>query len=225
MAGGFGTRLKPLTNIIPKALVPIGDKPIIQIIIERFIEFGCKKFFISVYHKSDMIESFIKSLNLKCEINFIHEKKPSGTAGSLSQINGKINNDFIVTNCDILIDQDYSEVLKYHKNSRNKLTAISAIKDISIPYGIFETGLSGQLKSMKEKPNYKFQINAGIYILNPSILKFVPEKKFFHITDLINVLIKLNEQVGVFPVSYGSWFDIGNWKDYQKTQNKFKTMF
>jgi dTDP-glucose pyrophosphorylase len=225
MAGGLGTRLKPLTNIIPKALVPVGEKPIIQIIIERFIDYGCENFYISVNYKGEMIERFLKDLNLNCNFFFLHEKHASGTAGSLSLLNGEINDDFFITNCDIIIDQDYVEVLKYHKKSCNQLTAISAIKDFSIPYGVLETDQNGKLVSMTEKPNFKFQINAGIYIINPLILKYIPRKGVFHITDLINLLQKMNESVGVFPVSSGSWFDIGNWKDYQETQDIFNSRF
>lgn len=225
MAGGIGSRLKPLTNIIPKPLVPLGEKPIIQVIIERFMNFGCVNFFISVSYKGDMIKNYLDDLGLPCEIDFFEEDKPLGTAGSLSLIKDKLEGDFFVSNCDILIDQDYLEVVKYHRESNNSLTAIAAIKEMTIPYGIFETEENGQLTTMIEKPSYKFQVNAGIYVLNSECISSIPHNEFYNITTLMEDLKKKQSNVGVFPVSEGSWMDIGEWKEYNKTQEIFKTRF
>jgi len=225
MAGGQGSRLKPLTNVIPKPLVPVGEKPIIQIIIERFMEFGCREFYISINYKGNMIKTYLNDLQLDCELYYFEEEKPMGTAGSLSLIKDKLKGDFFISNCDILIDQDFSEVLAYHQRSNNELSAIAAIKEFSIPYGIFETEANGKLQAMVEKPSYKFQVNAGIYVLNSSVLDLVPQDTFFHITHLMEALSEADRLVGIFPVSEGAWFDIGVWSEYMKTQELFKTRY
>ncbi len=221
MAGGRGTRLKPLTNIIPKALVPLGDKPIIQMIIENFVEIGCTNFFLSVNYKKEMIKQYFKNLHdVRYQVEYIEEEKPLGTAGSLFLLKSRINSTFFVTNCDVLIDQDYREVYKYHKDNRNELTIVSALHHYEIPYGILETENDGLLKQISEKPQITFQINTGLYVLEPHLLNEIPENTFLHITDLIENIKKRQGRIGVFPVSEKSWIDIGKWQAYQELFNK-----
>lgn len=222
MAGGKGTRLKPITNIIPKPLVPLGEKAIIQIIIEQFLNYGCNTFYISIGYKGEMIQQYLDELNLPCNIHYFKEDKPLGTAGSLSIIKDKLRSNFIISNCDILINQDYEEVLKYHIDAQNQLTAIAALKSMEIPYGVLETTDNGQLTKMVEKPSFNFQVNAGVYFVNNEALDLMPNNEFYNITDLMSELMNENKKVGVFPVSEGSWFDIGEWKEYQKTQELYK---
>jgi NDP-sugar pyrophosphorylase family protein len=136
-----------------------------------------------------------------------------------------INTTFFVSNCDILIDQDYAEILKYHKESNNELTAVAAIKTYGIPYGTLEIGKDGLLKSLKEKPENTYYVNAGLYILEPQLLNEIPENEFFHITHLIEKIIQRNGRIGVFPVSEGAWMDIGDWNQYSETQQKFNNRF
>jgi dTDP-glucose pyrophosphorylase len=215
MAGGLGTRLKPLTNVIPKALIPIGDKTIIEHIFERFANHGCNDFFISVNYKADLIEYYLKEQNLTYKLNYFKEEFPMGTAGSLSLLKGKLNQTFFVTNCDILIEQDYSEMLDYHHTNHNELTIVAALKHYPIPYGIIETGSNGKLQSLIEKPELTFKINSGMYLLEPHLLNEIPDGELYHITFLINQIKSRNGKVGVFPVSEKSWKDIGNWAQYQ----------
>ncbi len=216
MAGGFGSRLKPLTNVLPKPLLPIGDKSIIEEIFARFYAHGCDNFFISVNYKADLVEFYLNSQKLPFKINFFKEELPMGTCGSLSLLKNKIHDTFFVSNCDIIIDQDYYEILEYHRANKNEITIIAALKQISIPYGTIETGENGSLKELVEKPEYSFKINSGMYILEPHLLNEIPENKLFHITELIENVIKRNGLVGVFPVSEKSWKDVGNWNDYLK---------
>lgn len=222
MAGGKGTRLKPITNIIPKALVPLGEKPIIQIIIERFISFGCRKFFVSVNYKGDMIEDYLKKQGLDCEFHFYTEDQPMGTSGSLSLIKDQIDGTFFVSNCDIIIDQDFNEVYDYHKRYGNSMTAIAAMKHFQIAYGIMEVKDNGHLEAIKEKPSYHFRVNAGVYVMEPSVFDFIPENEFHNINVLMEDLIANDNNVGVFPVTEGAWLDIGVWSEYQKTNEIFK---
>jgi len=215
MAGGKGSRLKPITNIIPKPLIPLGEKTIVEIIMNKFIEVGCNNFFMSVNYRADFIKHYFKTLNDDTyKIRYFQEKKPLGTAGSLFLLKDKISTTFFVTNCDIIIEQDYREIYDYHKDVKNELTIVTALKHYKIPYGIIETSENGQLISLSEKPEYTFKINSGLYILEPHLLNEIPENKFFHITQIIEKIKKRNGKIGAFPISEKSWIDIGEWKVY-----------
>ncbi len=220
MAGGRGTRLRPLTNVLPKPLIPIKDKTFIEEIFDSFNRQGCNDFYISVNFKSDLIEYYLNKQNLAYNLFFFKEDKPLGTAGSLSLLKDKIKETFFVSNCDIIIEQDYSEILDYHKKSKNEITLVAALKHFPLAYGTIESGKNGRLLSIIEKPELNFKINSGMYILEPHLLSEIPENTFFHITDLINKLLIENRIVGVFPVSEKSWVDVGNWKEYLSIINK-----
>ncbi|WP_026055374.1 nucleotidyltransferase family protein [Anaerophaga thermohalophila] len=216
MAGGFGTRLKPITNVLPKPLIPLGEKTILEHIFQRFSKQGCNTFHISVNYKAELIEYYLKNQNLPYRLSYFKEDIPMGTAGSLSLLKDKIKETFFVSNCDILIEQDYSEILDYHKTNRNDITIVAALKHYPIPYGTIETTDNGQLVSLQEKPELTFKINSGMYILEPQVLNQIPENRFFHITHLIEKVHKNGGNVGVFPVSEKSWKDIGEWDEYLK---------
>lgn len=219
MAGGFGKRLKPFTNVLPKPLIPFGDKTMIETIIESFRKHNCQEFHLSVNYKAELIEFYLNE-NYKgdndLQLNYFREQQPLGTAGSLHLLRDKIDSTFFVSNCDILVEQDYSEILNYHVNNKNELTVVAALKHFSIPYGTLETGEEGILTSITEKPEQSYLINSGLYILEPHLLKDIPENKFYHITTLINDLMQQNRRVGVFPVSEKSWKDVGEWKEFYK---------
>lgn len=214
MAGGFGTRLKPLTNVLPKPLIPIGETTMLEEIFSRFNHYGCDDFYISVNYKAELIKYYLKSQNLPYKLSYFQEDKPMGTAGSLSLLKGKINSTFIVHNCDILIDQDYSEIVDYHTQNKFEITLVAVLKSYSIPYGTINTGVNGELISLSEKPEMTFQINSGMYILEPHLMNEIPTDEFFHITHLIEKVKQRGGKVGVFPISENSWKDIGNWDEY-----------
>lgn len=217
MAGGFGTRLKPLTNVIPKPLLPYGDTTIIENIISRFQRCGCNEFMISVNYKADFIKFYFDNIsNKNYSVSLFSEPSPLGTAGSLSLLREKLNKPFFVSNCDILIEQDYSEIYEYHKAHKNELTLVASLKQYNIPYGTLESGNNGELMSLKEKPDLNFMINCGMYILEPHLLSEIPENTFFHITHLIERIKERGGKVGVFPISEKSWVDIGEWQFYAK---------
>lgn len=216
MAGGKGTRLKPITNIIPKPLIPLGDKPMIEVILNSFLDFGVNQFYFTVNYKAEMIKNYFDDINdKKYSIEYVYETIPLGTAGSLKLIKDKLNQTFFMINCDILIKEDYSEILKYHKENNNELTLIGALRHHKIPYGVMETKEDGLLDKIIEKPQYNYLVNAGLYILEPNLLNEIPDNKLFHITDLIEIVKKRNGRIGVFPVSEKSWLDIGEWKEYK----------
>lgn len=219
MAGGYGSRLKPLTNVLPKPLIPIGEKTMLEEIFERFFRHGNTCFFISTNYKADLIKYYLDSLKLPFSVSCFNESKPLGTAGSLTMLKSKIFQTFFVSNCDILIDDDYSKFLEYHKMNNNEITIISAIKQVPIAYGTLSSGPNGELISIEEKPNFSFNINTGMYILEPHLLNEIPENIFFHITNLIEKILKRKGKIGVFPVSEKSWIDMGTWQDYQNFIN------
>ncbi len=182
-----------------------------------FVEVGCNQFYLSVNYKSDMIRHYFNELkNPDYEIEYFEEGKPLGTAGSMYLLKDKIHSTFFVSNCDILIDQDLEEIYKYHVGNKNDITVVSAIKQYKIPYGTIETSQNGVLSSLDEKPELIFQINTGMYILEPQVLRMIPENIFFHLTHLIDLVKRGGGKVGVFPVPENSWQDIGNWEDYNK---------
>ena len=214
MAGGLGTRLKPMTNVLPKPLIAIGEHSMLEEIIDRFTAYGCNKFFLSLNYKADFIEYYIKSIANLQDVNIEREELPLGTAGSLTNFMGLINETFFLSNCDILLDCDYSEILEYHIDNNCDVTVVSALKSYPIPYGIISTHEDGTLKKIDEKPINTVKVNTGMYILEPHVLELIPVGKMFNMTDLINQLILSNGKIGVFPVSENSWTDIGNWPEY-----------
>lgn len=217
MAGGQGSRLRPLTNVLPKPLIPIGEQTMMEDIMDRFVECGCHDFYVSVNYKADTIRRYFDNLGKpQYHVEYFQEAKPLGTAGSLHLLRDKIKDTFFVSNCDIIIDEDYGEILKYHYENHNEITVVAAIKNLAIPYGTLETKAEGLLSDIKEKPDYTFKINTGMYILEPNLIKEIPEDEFYHITFLIEKLMKEGRRVGVYPINEGSWTDVGNWEEYLK---------
>lgn len=219
MAGGKGTRLKPITNVIPKPLVPIGDKTILETIMDQFEDIGCTKFYMSVNYKADMMKYYLSQLDHKYDIEFFQEEKPLGTIGSVSLLKGKINTPFFVSNCDSINEQDYRDVYEYHVQNHNDLTIVTMVKSFRIPYGVIETGEDGLMVSISEKPEMTYQVNTGVYILNPNCINEIPENDFFHITHLMEKIKARGGRVGCFPVSEHAWKDMGEWPEYLKMIN------
>lgn len=219
MAGGKGTRLKPITNVIPKPLIPIGDKTILEEIMDQFEGIGCRKFYMSINYKSDMMRYYLDQLEHHYDIEFFEEPKPLGTIGSVALLKGKINTPFFVSNCDIIIDQDFWEVYDYHVSNKNKLTIVTAVKSFKIPYGVIESGEDGLMTGLQEKPEITYMINTGVYILNPECIDDIPKGEFFHITHLMEKIKKKGGRIGCFPVSEQAWKDMGEWKEYLKVAN------
>jgi len=216
MAGGKGTRLRPITNVIPKPLVPVGDKTILEVIMDQFEGIGCHKFYMSVNYKADMMKYYLSQLDHKYDIEFFMEDKPLGTIGSVSLLKGKINTPFFVSNCDSINEQDYRDVYDYHVSNHNDMTVVTLVKSFKIPYGVIETGKDGLMLDLKEKPEHTYMVNSGVYILNPELIDEIPEGELFHITHLMEKVKARGGRVGCFPVSEESWHDMGEWPEYLK---------
>lgn len=216
MAGGRGVRLDPFTKVLPKPLIPIGDKPVIEQIMDRFVNYHVKQFYVSVNYRSNMIRAYFQDNDSNKNIHFFEEGQPLGTAGSLSMLKDKINSTFIVSNCDILVEANYADLLKFHKEGGYAITLVCSMRHFSIPYGVVEIENGGDLKKISEKPEFDYLVNTGLYVLEPELLHQIPEGHFYHITHLIDKLIKEEKKVGVYPIGNKAWIDIGELEEYKK---------
>jgi dTDP-glucose pyrophosphorylase len=214
MAGGEGARLRPLTNIIPKPLIPVGDKPILEEIMDRFHACGVRDFHISLNYKGDMVERYFAEHPKPYPMHYFREDRPLGTAGSLRLLRGRLQETFFVSNCDILVEHDYAEIHRAHVENRHELTAVAALKVQSVPYGIFQCDEHGLLSEIREKPSLALLINVGLYILEPHLLDEIPEDRPHHVTHLMEAVRRRGGRVGVFPIHEGDWVDIGEWSEY-----------
>ena len=221
MAGGKGKRLDPFTRILPKALLPIGEKPVIEIIIDHFINQGCREFHIILNYKSGMIKSYFDSTRMDAKINYIFEEKLGGTAGGLSILSKNIGKNIFVTNCDILIKEAYKDIYNFHIKNSNDITIVGSMRHFKIPYGVLELKDSGQLKGLIEKPEYDYLINTGMYLIKSDVLKLVPKNTVFHFTSLAKKVMSNGGNVGVYPISEKSWLDVGQWNEYRKNLKHF----
>lgn len=220
MAGGKGTRLYPYTKILPKPLIPIGDIPIMERILDTFRDYGVKNFYATVNYKKGMIKSYFNEITEDYHLEYVEEDKPLGTAGSLGLIKDKFEQPFIVTNCDILIHADYTDIYKYHLESGNELTIVTALKNIVVPYGVVHSSENGCVLSMEEKPKLSYFVNTGMYILNPTLVNDIPKDTFFHMTDLADKLMKDGRKVGMYPISEDSFLDMGEFEEMRRMEEK-----
>ena len=214
MAGGKGTRMKPFTNIFPKPLIPIGDKSMLEIIMDEYNVYFQSSFILSVNFKANLIKAYLDEFTNLYNFSYLEEEIPLGTGGALKYIDGKIDKPFFVSNCDILIKANYADIYKYHNNEKNDFTIIASMIHYKVPYGVCDIENGGTLRELVEKPEYDFLVNAGMYIINPAVLKYIPKDTFYNITDLIEQVKKNNGKVGVYPVSENSYYDSGQWKEY-----------
>jgi len=217
MAGGFGKRLDPFTRVLPKPLIPIGEKTIVEIIIDNFREYKINTFYLSVNYKSKIIKSYFEELNPKYKVIYINEDKPLGTAGSLKFIDGKIKNTFFLINCDTVIEEDYASIFEFHKKNHFDITVVSSMKNYVVSYGICILNKDGSLKKIKEKPEYNILANTGMYVVEPKCLKLIPKNSYFDFPVLIKKIIERGGKVGVFPIKAEAWLDVGVWDEYKKT--------
>lgn len=220
MAGGKGTRLYPYTQILPKPLIPINDKTITEMIMDHFEEYDCKSFIMIVNYKKEFIKAFFKENEVARDVHFYDEEIFMGTAGGLKLLKNEINETFFMSNCDILIEEDYSEILKYHKLHRNIITMVCALKKEIFPYGTIETDESGNVLQLKEKPTFEFLTNTGLYVIEPEFLDLIPDKTFIHITDVIQRCIDDGLNVGVYPIREESWMDMGQLEELEKMRER-----
>lgn len=220
MAGGKGTRLYPYTKILPKPLIPIGDIPIMERIINRFCDYGVRHFHVTLNYRGSMIKSYFSEIDKEYTMHYVEEDRPLGTAGSLHLVAEDFACPIIVTNCDILINADYADIYRYHKQSGNVMTIVTALKNIVVPYGVVHSKENGVILKMEEKPRLSYFVNTGMYLLEPELLKLIPKDTFYHMTDLAEQLLGAGKQVGMYPVSEDSFLDMGEFEEMRRMENK-----
>lgn len=224
MAGGKGTRLEPFTRILPKPLIPIGDKPIIQMIADKFMERGVRKLYFIVNYKGEMIQSYFHHLNEQYDIEYLWEKDFYGTAGGLKMVESVVGDDFFVSNCDVIIKAKYEHILEMHRESGALLTIVSAIQHYKIPYGVVQFKKGGEVTGIEEKPEFTFTVNTGLYVLNKKALGYIEENKYMDMTTLIEKIIESGHKVCTFPVNENEYIDIGQWEEYKKSVGKLSVV-
>ena len=224
MAGGLGTRLKPLTNDAPKPLLKVGNKPILETIITNFVKYGFINITISVNYKSNMIKQYFQDgKKFGANIDYIEENKRLGTAGALSLIQDKPTEPFFVMNADLLTDVNFSHILDFHILENAIATMCVREYDFQVPYGVIELNGS-QIISIKEKPTHNFFVNAGIYVLSPKIFEYIPTNQFYDMPTLFDTLLKMDKKAISFPI-HEYWLDIGQIEEYNKANNEFDKIF
>lgn len=224
MAGGKGTRLEPFTKILPKPLIPIGEKPIIQVIVDKFAERGASKFFFVVNYKGEMIQSYFHHLAEQYDIEYLWEKDFFGTAGGLKMMAEHVDGDFFVSNCDVIIKAKYEHILKLHRENDAVLTVVSAIQHYRIPYGVVQFKKGGDVTGIEEKPEFTFTVNTGLYVLSRRALDYIKDNEYLDMTTLIDRIIQSGQRVFTYPVNENEYIDIGQWEEYKKSVGKLKVL-
>ncbi|WP_457564271.1 nucleotidyltransferase family protein [Caminibacter sp.] len=224
MLGGLGTRLRPLTENTPKPLLKVGGKPIVETIVESFKKCGFTNFVFCVNYKAEMIRDYFKDgSDFGINIEYVYENKRMGTAGALSLMKEKPSEPFFVMNGDLLTNINFEYMLEYHLE--NKATATMAVREYEyqVPFGVVNI-VGNEIKSIEEKPTYKFFVSGGIYILNPECIDYIPKNQFYDMPTLFEKLIKEKKTTISFPIRE-YWLDIGRIEEFEKAQNEYKRIF
>lgn len=219
-AGGKGTRLDPYTRVLPKPLIPVGDLPIIELIMREYQTYSCNDFHIIVNYKKELMKAYFADNDNHYKITWYDEEKPLGTGGGLSLLRGKFTDTFFFANCDALLTANYESMVKFHKDNGNVITMICAYKNMNIPYGVVEMGVNGTIQEMKEKPLMSFLTNTGIYIVEPEVINDIEDNVPMGFPDIIELERKKGKKVAVFPVSENDWMDMGQVSELEKMRMK-----
>ena len=224
MAGGLGTRLSPLTDTTPKPMLHVGNKPILETIIENFSKYGYTDIILSVSYKSHVIEEYFGDGNqFGVEISYVHESKRMGTAGALSLMRENLTEPFFVMNADLLTNVNFQYMQDYHLSHDAVATMAVREYDFQVPYGVVNVQ-DGKISSIEEKPTHKFFVSAGIYMLSPEILVSIPDDEFFDMPTLFQKLIAEKRNAVSFPIRE-YWLDIGKMSDYERANNEYGGVF
>lgn len=224
MAGGLGTRLRPLTEDMPKPMLKVGNKPILETIIKNFASHGFVNITISLNYKAEMIREYFKDgSDFGVNIDYVEENMRLGTAGALSLLKDQPNEPFFVMNADLLTDVNFSNLLDFHCFGNANATMCVREYEYQIPYGVIEIENSS-ISSIVEKPIKKFFVNAGIYVLSPNIFEYIPQNEFFDMPTLFNILIEKQKKVLSFPI-HEYWLDIGRMSDFEQAQSEYFRIF
>jgi dTDP-glucose pyrophosphorylase len=224
MVGGLGTRLRPLTDNIPKPMLKVGNKPILETIIANFKKYGFVNIVLCVSYKSEVIIDYFKNgLEFGVNIEYIHEDKRMGTAGALSLARDKLNESFFVMNGDLLTNINFERMMEYHLSNKSVATMGVREYDFQVPYGVVNVDGINILR-IEEKPVHKFFVSAGVYILGTQSLAFVPDDEFYDMPTLFEKVIDEKFKSVSFPI-HEYWLDIGRMEEFEKANNEFHKVF
>ncbi len=224
MAGGLGTRLRPLTAEMPKPMLTVGSKPILETILESFSHYGFRNFYLSVNYKADKIRNYFKDGGqYGVNINYLTETTKLGTAGALSLLPNNIKDPIIIMNGDLLTNVNFERLLNYHLLAKAEATMCIREYKLQIPYGVVKTE-GATIQEIIEKPTQNFFVNAGIYVLSPSALKLIPENSFFDMPQLFQNLIDEKRKACSFPIT-DYWMDIGQPNDFKQANSEYDEIF
>lgn len=219
-AGGRGTRLDPFTRVLPKPLIPVGELPIIEHIMQEYQRYECNDFHIIVNYKRGLMKAYFAENDHPYRITWYDEEKPLGTGGGLSLLKAKIEGTFFFTNCDNLLTANYERIIEFHREHRNAITMICAYKHLTIPYGVVEMGVNGKIEDMKEKPDLSFLTNTGIYVVEPEVLEDIRDDVPVGFPDIVEQQREKGRNVAVFPVSESEWMDMGQLDELERMRVK-----
>ena len=217
MCGGLGTRLRPWSYIIPKPLFPIGERPILQLLIEQLRKNGITEIYISVGYKGELIEATLKDgSQLGVKLQYVYEDEPLGTAGSLNKLREKLQGPFLLMNGDLVTKLNFRKFFTFHQQRDAEITIGTKAYEVQVPYGVIEDE-GGHVTMMREKPAFSMQINAGIYLISLTALDLLPPEGRFDATQLVQAAIDANRAVFSYPIEE-YWLDIGRIEDYERAQ-------
>ena len=223
LAGGRGTRLAPYTTVFPKPLMPIGDMPILELLIRCLKRYGVQRVTLAVGHLAALIMAYFnRGEHLGVVIDYSHEQEPLGTAGPLALVEG-LDQTFLAMNGDLLTDLDFDAMIEFHRRHEAVATIGIYQRDAKIEFGVIETDRAGLVTRYVEKPVYHYWVSMGVYVFEPRVLEYIPKGRRFDLPDLIRALIENGERAIGYEHS-GYWLDIGRPDDYQRAQDDFPNM-
>ena len=220
MAGGFGTRLRPYTEILPKPLIPVGGVTITEQILRRFRKFGCSRFSLVVNYKRNLIKSYFSEVDSGRGLEFVDEDEPLGTGGGLAFFKGRYKTPVFVTNCDSVVEADYADILNFHIKTGSIVTMVCCKKAVEIPYGVVDCAEDGRVTALREKPSYELLMNTGFYVVSPEFIELIPNNRYTPITEVIDYCREMGKRVSAYTIEDECFIDIGQLDDLKSVEDK-----
>ncbi len=214
MAGGKGIRMQPYTKIFPKPLLPMGEETVIDLIVSKFLNFKINNFYVTTNYKHQVINNHFKKYKANINYKLIKESKKLGTAGSLAYLKNSEEDLFFVSNCDVVISENYNNILNFHNKNKNDFTIVASRKSINFPYGVCLLNEKEKFEGFREKPNYNFLLNTGLYLINRKELKFLKKNQKLDMDDFILRLKMKKKKIGIYQIDNDKWQDLGSWESY-----------
>ncbi|MCP5209292.1 MAG: NTP transferase domain-containing protein [Pseudomonadales bacterium] len=222
LSGGKGTRLRPYTTVLPKPLMPIGDMPILEVVIRQLQQAGVTQITMAVGYLAELLRAFFgEGEKFKLSIDYSMEKEPMGTVGPLTLISG-LDDTFVMMNGDVLTDLDYADLIAFHKKSGAVATIATYERKVKIDFGVIETDSAGLINAYIEKPEFDYRVSMGVYVFEPEVLAYLKPGEYLDFPDLVKILMADNKPVASYPFS-GYWLDMGRPDDYERAIDEFES--